>query len=199
MPAWKGAWSWNKVLELSLHILDIVENSVRAGASLVRVTVEEDTDSDRYIMEIEDNGSGMTEEVRQKALDPFFTSKKVRRVGLGLPMLSEAAERTGGSFLLESSPGRGTRVRAEFGLGHIDRQPLGKITGTLITILIGNPDTDFVYEHIRNGRVYTLDTREIKKELDGIPINHPEVLDFLRTSIQEGLTEIGADFSKEEF
>jgi hypothetical protein len=187
------------VLELSLHILDIVENSVRAGASLVRVTVEEDTDSDRYKMEIEDNGSGMTEEVRQKALDPFFTSKKVRRVGLGLPMLSEAAERTGGSFLLESSPGRGTRVRAEFGLGHIDRQPLGKITGTLITILIGNPDTDFVYEHVRNGRVYSLDTREIKEELDGIPINHPEVLDFLRTNIQEGLTEIGADFSKEDF
>jgi hypothetical protein len=187
------------VLELSLHILDIAENSIRAGANLIRITVEEDLPAKRYVLEITDNGSGMSKEVREKALDPFFTSKKVRRVGLGLPMLADATERTGGGFLLESEVGKGTRVRAEFGLDHIDRQPLGKITGTLIAIIIGNPQTDFVYEHRRNGRAYVLDTREVKEELEDIPINHPEVLHFLRENIQEGLTEIGADFSKEEF
>ncbi len=187
------------MLELSLHILDIAENSVRAGADLVRITVEEDLAADRYVMQITDNGSGMSEEVRKKALDPFFTSKKVRRVGLGLPMLAEVAERTGGNFLLESSPGKGTRVRAEFGLDHIDRQPLGRITGTLIALIIGNPQMDFIYEHRKNDRAYMLDTREIKEQLEDIPINHPEVLHFLRENVQEGLMEIGADFSKEEF
>lgn len=187
------------MLELSLHILDIAENSVRAGADLVRINVEEDVAANRYVLEITDNGSGMSEEVRKKALDPFFTSKKVRRVGLGLPMLAEAAERTGGSFLLESQLGQGTRVRAEFGFDHIDRQPLGKIAGTLIALIIGNPQMDFRYEHRRNGRTYLLDTTEIKEQLEGIPINHPEVLHLLKDNVQEGLTEIGADFSKEEF
>jgi hypothetical protein len=187
------------VLELSLHILDIAENSIRAGADLVRITVEEDTAVNKYVLQITDNGSGMSEEVRKKALDPFFTSKKVRRVGLGLPMLAEAAERTGGNFLLESSPGKGTRVRAEFGLDHIDRQPLGKITGSLIALIIGNPQMDFLYEHRKDGRTYLLDTKEVKEQLEDIPINHPEVLNLLRENVREGLTEIGADFSKEEF
>lgn len=187
------------MLELSLHILDIAENSVRAGADLVTITVEEDTAADRFVLEITDNGSGMSEEVRKKALDPFFTSKKVRRVGLGLPMLAEATERTGGNFLLESGIGKGTRVRAEFGLHHIDRQPLGKITGTLIALIIGNPQMDFLYEHRKDSRAYLLDTREIKEQLEDIPINHPDVLHLLRENVQEGLTEIGADFSKEEF
>jgi len=186
------------VLELSLHILDISENSIRAGADLVRISIEENTASDRYIMMVSDNGSGMTEEVRRKALDPFFTSKKVRRVGLGLPMLAEAAERTGGRFRLESSPGGGTKIRAEFVRGHVDRQPLGNIAGTLATLLVGNPGADFIYEHKKDGRAYRFDTRDIKAELDNIPINHPEVLDFLKTSIHEGLTMIDAEFSKED-
>jgi len=187
------------VLELSLHILDIAENSIRAGSGLVRISVQENVPENKFVLEISDNGSGMSKEVREKALDPFFTSKKVRRVGLGLPMLAEAAERTGGNFLLESELGKGTRVRAEFRLDHIDRQPLGKITGTLIALIIGNPHMDFIYEHIRNNRAYLLDTREIKEQLDDIPINHPQVLHFLRKNVREGLTEIGADFSKEEF
>lgn len=186
------------MLELSLHILDMVENSIRAAANLVRIAVEEDPAANRYVLQITDNGSGMSEEVRKKALDPFFTSKKVRRVGLGLPMLAEAAERTGGSFLLESETGKGTRVRAEFGFDHIDRQPLGKITGTLIALVIGNPQMDFIYEHKKNGRAYLFDTREIKEQLEDVPINHPEVLRFLRENIQDGLTGLGAEFSEEE-
>ncbi len=180
------------MLELALHILDIVENSVRAGATLIRILVREDRSKDRYLMRITDNGGGMTPEEREKALDPFYTTKKVRRVGLGLPMLSDAAERTGGKMTLRSKPGTGTVVEALFGLGHIDRQPMGDIALTLISIIVGTPGIDFIYRHEVNGRTYLLDTRDIKKALEDVPLNHPEVTGFLREHIAEGLADIGA-------
>ncbi len=180
------------MLELALHILDIVENSVRAGATLVRVLIRENRAKDLFLMRITDNGSGMTPEERQRALDPFYTTKKVRRVGLGLPMLSDAADRTGGKMTLRSKPQTGTVVEAAFGLSHIDRQPMGNIVSTLITIIVGNPGIDLLYRHEVDGRTYLLDTREIKKELEDVPLNHPEVTGFLREHIAEGLSDIGA-------
>lgn len=180
------------MLELALHILDIVENSVRAGATLVRILIRENRAKDLFLMRITDNGSGMTTEERQRALDPFYTTKKVRRVGLGLPMLSDAADRTGGKMTLRSKPGTGTVVEAAFGLSHIDRQPMGNIVSTLITIIVGNPGIDLLYRHEVDGRTYLLDTREIKKELEDVPLNHPEVTCFLREHITEGLSDIGA-------
>ena len=139
------------MLELALHILDIVENSVRAGATLVRILIRENRAKDLFLMRITDNGSGMTPEERQRALDPFYTTKKVRRVGLGLPMLSDAADRTGGRMTLRSKPETGTVVEAAFGLSHIDRQPMGNIASTLITIIVGNPGID-LYIPARGGR-----------------------------------------------
>jgi signal transduction histidine kinase len=180
------------VLELALHILDIVENSVRAGATLVRILIRENRAKDLFLMRITDNGSGMTPEERQRALDPFYTTKKVRRVGLGLPMLSDAADRTGGKMTLRSKPGTGTVGEAAFGLSHIDRQPMGNIVSTLITIIVGNPGIDLLYRHEVDGRSYLLDTKEIKKELEDVPLNHPEVTGFLREHIAEGLSDIGA-------
>ena len=180
------------MLELALHILDIVENSVRAGATLVRILIRENRAKDLFLMRITDNGSGMTPEERQRALDPFYTTKKVRRVGLGLPMLSDAADRTGGKMTLRSKPGKGTVVEAAFGLSHIDRQPMGNIVSTLITIIVGNPGIDLLYRHEVDGRSYLLDTKEIKKELEDVPLNHPEVTGFLREHIAEGLSDIGA-------
>ena len=180
------------MLELALHILDIVENSVRAGATLVRVLIRENRAKDLFLMRITDNGSGMTPEERQRALDPFYTTKKVRRVGLGLPMLSDAADRTGGKMTLRSKLGTGTVVEAAFGLSHIDRQPMGNIVSTLITIIVGNPGIDLLYRHEVDGRTYLLDTREIRKELEDVPLNHPEVTGFLREHITEGLSDIGA-------
>ncbi len=180
------------MLELALHILDIVENSVRAGATRVRIVIREITAEDLFLMRITDNGKGMTPEEREKALDPFFTTKKVRRVGLGLPMLSDAADRTGGKMTLRSKPGMGTVVEAAFGLSHIDRQPMGNIISTLITIIVGNPEIDLLYRHEVDGRTYLLDTRDIKKELEDVPLNHPEVTGFLREHITEGLSDIGA-------
>jgi hypothetical protein len=180
------------VLELALHILDIVENSVRAGATRVRILIREITAKDLFLMRITDNGSGMTPEDRQRALDPFYTTKKVRRVGLGLPMLSDATERTGGRMTLRSKPGTGTVVEAEFGLSHLDRQPMGDIASTLIAIVVGTPGSDFTYRHEVDGRTYLLDTREIKRELEDVPLSHPEVTRFLREHITEGLSAIGA-------
>jgi anti-sigma regulatory factor (Ser/Thr protein kinase) len=180
------------VLELALHILDIVENSIRAGATLVRILIRENRAKDLFLMRITDNGRGMTPEERERVLDPFYTTKKVRRVGLGLPMLSDAAGRTGGRMTLRSKPGTGTVVTAEFGLSHIDRQPLGDIASTLIAIIVGNAGIDFIYRHDVDGRTYLLNTRDIKKALEDVPLSHPEVTGFLREHITEGLSEIGA-------
>ena len=181
------------MLELSLHILDVVENSTRAGAKAVYVTIIEDTTRDILSLEIRDDGSGMSEDILKKALDPFFTTKTVRNIGLGLPMLAQAAERTEGKFIIESKGGEGTRVAAEFKLSHIDRQPLGDIASTLVTLIAGNTDVDFIYRHQRNDREYILDTRDVKREIDDVPINHVEVLHFIRDNVREGMKEIGAE------
>ena len=173
-------------------MLDIAENSVRAGARTVTITVREDREKDLLSLEIRDDGNGMTDRELEKALDPFYTTKKVRRVGLGLPMLKEAAERTGGSFAIESWEGAGTRVFVTFGLSHIDRQPLGDVALTMVSLIAGNPGVDFVYIHRRNGGEYRLDTRDIKRDLGDVPINHTEVLALIRGDVQEGMKEIKA-------
>jgi hypothetical protein len=179
------------MLEVSLHILDIVENSTRAGAKRVYIDVIEDTRRDLLSIEIRDNGSGMSEDVLKKAMDPFFTTKTVRNFGLGLPMLAQAAERTGGRLVVESKGGEGTRVVAEFKLSHIDRQPLGDIAGTLVTLVAGNTDVDFIYRHLRNGREYVLDTLAIREQIGEVPLNDVQVLAFIKNDVREGLEEIG--------
>ncbi len=181
------------MLELALHLLDITENSTRAGAKNVVIRVREDMARDRLSIDITDDGQGMDEETRSKALDPFYTTKKVRRVGLGLPMLAQAAEKTGGGLILESSLGKGTRLGVTFGLSHLDRQPLGDVAGTLVALIAGNPETHFLYEHEHNGQIYRLDTEELKQELGDVPINHIEVLKFIRDHVHEGLREINSE------
>ena len=149
--------------DLSLHILDIAENSVVAQADKIEIRISEDLDKDLLSIEIIDNGVGMDKETLEKALDPFYTSKTVRRFGFGLSLLSEAAKAANGHFALRSKKGKGTILKADFQHSHIDRQPLGDIGQTLITLIIGNPEIDFIFEHKKNGHVYSLDTRKIKK------------------------------------
>ncbi|NLX51766.1 MAG: ATP-binding protein [Deltaproteobacteria bacterium] len=181
------------MLTLADHILDITENSVRAGAKLIEISIEEDTARDRLVIEIRDDGHGMNKEVIQKVLDPFFTTKTVRRVGLGLPLLKDAAERSQGDFFLESQQNSGTTVRASFGLRHLDRQPLGAIISTVIILIISNSQVDFFYKHRHNDRRFELDTREIRKEIDDVPINHPEIIKYIRAAMEEGLREIESE------
>lgn len=176
--------------DLSLHILDIAENSISAEASLVEIRLEENRRENLLVLEITDNGKGMDEEMRSRALSPFATSRKTRDVGLGLPLLAAAADQAGGRLTLESEPGKGTKVRATFELNHIDLKPLGDIAETILTLIIANPGIEFVYRHRIDGAEYVLDTREVKARLDGVPIHSPEITKFLRNHINKGLNKI---------
>ncbi|TET47342.1 ATP-binding protein [candidate division TA06 bacterium] len=133
--------------DISLHILDIVENSIAVSASRVEITVVEDMEKDLLLVEIKDNGQGMSEERLEKVLDPFFTTKSVRKVGLGLPLLAQAARQSGGDIEIESKVGIGTRVKATFQHSHPDRKPLGDIPETMRILRAGNPDIEFVYKY----------------------------------------------------
>jgi hypothetical protein len=178
------------MLELAQHILDIAENSTRAGAKLVTISINEDSAENLLTIEITDDGCGMNTEEISKALDPFYTTKNVRRVGLGLPLLTDAAQTSGGKLDLQSRAGIGTTVAATFRLNHIDRQPLGNITATLISLIAGNSEVDFIYDHRHNKRHFKLDTRLIRAEIEDVPIYHPEIIKFIRGIIEEGLREI---------
>jgi len=139
--------------DLSLHILDIVENATSAGASRVDIEMVEDTERDLLTLEIRDNGRGMAPEARDKALDPFYTTRTTRKVGLGLSLLAQAAEQAGGRLELTSEPARGTTVKAVFQRSHPDRKPLGDITETLRTILVGRPDLDLRFEYWKDSEL----------------------------------------------
>jgi len=139
--------------DLSLHLLDILENSVAASASRIEITIAEDTLGDLFSLEIRDNGKGMDAEARSKALDPFYTTRTTRRVGLGLPLLAQAARQSGGTFELVSEPGRGTTVRATFQLSHPDMKPLGDIAETLRTILVSRPELDLQFRYMQDSKL----------------------------------------------
>jgi signal transduction histidine kinase len=171
--------------DLSLHILDIAENSVAAHADVIEIRISEDSKRDLLSIEIIDNGVGMDKVTLEKAMDPFYTSKTVRRFGFGLSLLSEAAKAANGHFTLQSKPGEGTRIKADFQHSHIDRQPLGDIGQTLITLIIGNPEIDFVFKHEKNGHASSLDTRKIKEQLQEMPINSLAGIKMLRENIKD--------------
>ena len=149
--------------DLSLHILDIVENSIAARAGRVEIKVAEDVERDLLTIEIIDDGLGMDEETVEKVADPFFTTRTTRKVGLGLPLLAQAAGESGGGVEIQSRFGKGTKIKATFGRSHIDRKPWGNMEETLKTLIAGHPEIDFIYEYRKNGQVYRLDTKETKK------------------------------------
>lgn len=157
--------------ELSLHILDIVENSIAAKADKIEIRISEDKKKDLLSIEVIDNGIGMDKETVRKALDPFYTTKKVRRFGLGLSLLSEAAKAANGHLSVKSKMGEGTRIKADFQRSHIDRQPLGDIGQTIITLVAGNPEIDLIFVHKKNSHKYRFDTRKLKTCLNETPIN----------------------------
>src|SRR4030065_2299965 len=171
--------------DLSLHILDIAENSINAGASKIRIKIIENVKKNLLLIEIADNGKGMDEDIIKMARDPFFTTKSNKRVGLGIPFLAQSAREAMGDISITSKKGEGTTITATFKYNHIDRKPLGDIEKTLTVLIAGNPEVDFVYEHKRNSHTYYLDTTGIKKKLKGIPTNHPEVIKIIKDSIRQ--------------
>lgn len=178
--------------DLSLHILDVAENAAAAGASRVWISITEDTSRDRIEIEIRDNGRGMDAETAAKVADPFFTTKTVRRIGLGLPLLKQAAEESAGDFSIRSDLGAGTVVRAGFRRSHIDRKPLGDVAASVVSLVAGNPGIDFVLEYRSDGSEYRFDTAEIRPDLGEVPINAPPVLRLLREEISEGIRTAGS-------
>ncbi len=176
--------------ELSMHLMDIIENSIKADADLVIITIEENKAENNLTITVKDDGKGMDKEFLQRVFDPFVTSRTTRRVGLGLPLLKAAAERCGGKVEITSAPNLGTQVKACFQHQHIDRAPMGNLAETLTAVIVGNPKVDFVYTHITPKGRYVLDTRIIKETLDGINISHPKVVEWIKKNIAEGLKKI---------
>lgn len=175
--------------EISLNILDIAENSAKAGASLITITVHADMRADRLTVTIADNGCGMNAEQVKQVTDPFFTSRTTRKVGLGVPFFQYAAESTGGSFSIESQPQVGTTVTAVFVLSHIDRMPLGDITSTIHTLVLYHPECDIVYHYQFNEAAFTMDTRTFREILGDIPLDTPEISAYIKEYLIENKLE----------
>ena len=146
--------------DLSLHILDVAENSIAAEAKRIEIIIDENNDKDLLTIEIKDDGKGMDQESLKKAVDPFYTTRTTRRVGLGLSFLSQAAEESGGKMEITSEPNKGTTTRATFRLSHPDCKPMGDISQTIETLVLGHPEINFIYEYRKDNSIYRFDSRE---------------------------------------
>ncbi|HEA68766.1 MAG TPA: ATP-binding protein [Desulfobacterales bacterium] len=176
--------------EISLHILDVAENGITAGASCIHIVVEEARAENALKIVIRDNGRGISSEKIDRISDPFVTTRTTRRVGLGLSLLEAAARRCDGEVKIESKPGAGTEVTAVFRYDHIDRAPIGDMAGSITTLIAGNPDVDFVYDHSVDDRHFDMDTREIRKELEDSFLDDPAVIHHLTQTIRKHLNRL---------
>lgn len=176
--------------ELALHILDLVENSLQAGATLVTIEIIEDEAADRLTISVSDNGHGMDEKTAQQITDPFFTTRSTRRVGLGIPFLKQATELCNGSLTIDSTLGQGTTITATFQHSHLNRMPLGDMVNTVLGLVVGYPQVNFVYRHSAGDRRFEFDTRPIKRELGAVPLSEPTVIEYLRREISDSLAQI---------
>ena len=169
-----------------MHILDVAQNALEAGATRIEISIEEDLKADRLIIRVADNGHGMSGEFLEKVLDPFVTTRTTRQVGLGLPLLAAAARWCNGYFDIRSKEGEGTVVTATFQHSHIDRAPLGDIESTLLSIIFAAPEVDLRYSHRVDGKAFEFDTVEIRRQLEDVPLSHPKVRKWLAEFIAEG-------------
>lgn len=176
--------------ELSLHILDILQNSIAAGSTLIKLDLNEQPSEDYLEFSITDNGCGMDEAMIKSATDPFTTGRKTRRVGLGIPLLKHAAEATGGMMKITSELGRGTVVYARFGYAHIDREPLGDMAETMHQIITSYEDIDFIYTHKSAEKSFELDTRQLKDILKGVSFKNSEVILWLSEYLKDGENDL---------
>ncbi len=178
--------------ELSMHILDIAQNSISAGAKNVAVTIIENAEGNRLSFEITDDGCGMSEEILANVRNPFTTTRTTRKVGLGIPMLEQTCLQCGGNLELESTPGKGTRLFSYMDYDNIDRPPMGDIENTMFLLILMNENINFIYTHVYNGNEYVLDTAEVKEALEGVSFSNRDVSEWLKANIAEGIAEIKA-------
>jgi hypothetical protein len=176
--------------ELSLHLLDIAENGVSAGAQNITITIVEDLRTDRLQLAVADDGRGMDAAMVEQVTNPFITTRTTRKVGLGIPLLKLAAEMCDGSLTVESTPNVGTTVNVDFQRSHIDRMPLGDVVGTLLALLVGWPQVHWVLRYRVDDEEFVFDDAPIKEELGDLPLSDPEVIGFLRGALREGIADV---------
>jgi len=178
------------VREISLHLLDIIENSISAGAACVTLDIIEDLDNDLLNITIVDDGKGMDAETVKRITDPFYTTRTTRKVGLGIPLLKAAAEACNGFLTIESEPGKGTEVTVQFQNSHIDRMPLGDIPTTMLGLVVGSPEVHWKMRYVSDGQEFFFDDAEIKQELEGVPLSDPDIIRFLSSYLKEGIASV---------
>lgn len=176
--------------ELSLNVLDVAQNSIKAGATLIEISVDVQTEADRITIIIADNGCGMDETTLKQVTDPFYTTRTTRKVGLGVPLFKMAAEMTGGSFEITSEVGRGTKVTAQFVLSNIDRMPLGDMSQTIETLIVYNTAIDFIYTYRVDNEQYELSTAQMREILEGVPLDNPEVVAYIKDFLRENTSAL---------
>lgn len=174
--------------ELSLHILDIAQNSITAGASLIEIYIHENIADNILQIIIEDNGCGMSKDYLSKIKDPFFTSRKNRKVGMGIPLLDAAANQCGGNLDIHSDLGFGTKLSANFISNHIDLAPIGNMPESMQALIASAPDIDFVYTHKKGNNIFCFETSDIRKQIGNLPINVPKILLWIKEYINDGLS-----------
>ena len=171
--------------ELSLHVLDVLENALAAGATLIELEIAESSAQNRLSIRVADNGCGMDAATVARVSDPFFTTRTTRDVGLGLPLFKAAAQRCNGDLTLRSQPGVGTEVLAVFERDHLDRAPLGDMSSTLLGVILSDRLHDLRYQHMVDGRTFGLDTRELRAVLGDVPLTHPNVRAWLEEYLDQ--------------
>jgi hypothetical protein len=176
--------------DLSYHILDIVRNSLHAGASVIETIMTENSHTGLLTLTIRDNGQGMSKNLLERVCDPFFTTSATKKVGLGIPLLKQNAEMTGGTCTIESAENQGTQVMATFNSDHIDMIPRGDLALTFRNLISGNPDRDIIFRYRLDEGGFDLDTAVIRRELEGVRLNTREVLDYISEFIRDNLTEL---------
>ena len=169
--------------ELSLFLLDIAKNSTAAGAALTQISLIQTGDT--LTMQIQDNGCGMSPDLLARVTDPFTTTRTTRKVGMGIPLLKMTAEMTGGSFSITSQLGVGTCTTATFITSSVDMPPLGDLAGSVMTLIQGSPDQDFLYTRQTDGGSFSLDTRELREMLQDVPLDTPEVSAWINDYLQQ--------------
>lgn len=176
--------------DLSLHILDIAQNSIRAHADEIHICIEEMPSKNQLVLSIEDNGSGMPKQLAKQITDPFVTTRTLRRVGLGIPLLKQNCENSEGELSIDSEQGKGTIIKATMAYRHIDRVPLGDVVSTLITLIQSNPKINFIYNYQYEEKSFAFETTEVKKILGDVAIDNLDVLAWLKEYLEENMNSV---------
>lgn len=176
--------------DISLHVLDIVQNSISAKATLIEVAIKDLDQKNEYTVTIKDNGKGIPPDILETITDPWTTTRRTRKVGLGIPLFKQNAELTGGTFQITSEINKGTQLCAQFINDHIDRLPSGDLSGVYLMLVTANPKLEFVFSHQTDCGEFVFDTREVKQILGDVSLNESSIRTFLKEMLQENIQEL---------